>query len=265
MTDSQNDHRDPESDPAPARRIVISGASRGIGLEVARLLAVRGHRPVGLAREAPTGFPGEFVEVDLADRAATDEAVSAVLDGGDVDGLVNNVGLVRRAMLGSVRLEDLDAVYDLNVRTALQLTQGFLDGMVARGWGRIVNMTSLVTTGWPERTSYGAAKAALDFFARAWTGELATTGVTVNAVAPGPTETAMFRESNPPGSEGERRYLSGVPLRRFARPAEIAAAVGFLLSEEAAYITGQTVRVDGGGSVITGGGADTHELSAAVS
>lgn len=239
-----------------SRRIVISGASRGIGFEVARILAERGHRPVGLARDTPSRFPGESVEVDLADRGATDEAVRAVIDGGHVDGLVNNVGLVRRAMLGSVRLEDLDAVYDLNVRTALQLTQGFLNGMVERGWGRIVNMSSLVTTGWPERTSYGAAKAAMDFFARAWAGELAVTGVTVNAVAPGPTETALFRESNPPGSAGESRYLRGVPVRRFGRPEEIAAAVCFLISDEAAFITGQTVRVDGGGSVNTGSADD---------
>jgi NAD(P)-dependent dehydrogenase (short-subunit alcohol dehydrogenase family) len=239
------------------RRILISGASRGIGFEVARILAEGGHRPVGLARTAPSDFPGEFDEVDLADREATDRAVARVLRSGEIDGLVNNIGLVRPARLGSVRLQDLDAVYDLNVRTALQLTQGVLDGMVQRGWGRIVNISSLVTTGWPDRTSYGAAKAALDFFARAWAGELATTGVTVNAVAPGPTETALFRESNPVGSPSEQRYLRGIPSRRLGRPAEIAAAVCFLLSDEASYITGQTLRVDGGGSVhVSADGSD---------
>ncbi|GAA1298882.1 SDR family oxidoreductase [Pseudonocardia xinjiangensis] len=107
----------------------------------------------------------------------------------------------------------------------------------------------MVTVGKADRTSYGAAKAALEFCSRAWAGELATTGITVNSVAPGPTETELFRGINPPGSAGEARYLSGVPMGRFGRPSEMAAAIFFLLSEEAGFITGQTLRVDGGGSV----------------
>jgi NAD(P)-dependent dehydrogenase (short-subunit alcohol dehydrogenase family) len=138
---------------------------------------------------------------------------------------------------------------DLTVRVAVQVTQAALPGMIERGWGRIVNTTSGVTLGKPERTSYGGAKAALEFCSRAWAGELATTGVTVNSVAPGPTETALFREDNPHGSAGEARYLAGVPVGRFGQPHEIAAAIAFLLSEDAGFITGQTLRVDGGGSI----------------
>lgn len=230
----------------PARRVLITGASKGIGLEVARRLADSGHRPVGIARTRPESFPGEFHVADLAGRSATADTLAAVLRGGPVDAVVNNVGLVRPAMLDDVDLDDLAAVFDLNVRVAVQATQSALPGMRARGWGRVVNITSLVTTGLPERTAYGAAKAALEFCTRAWAGELATTGITVNSVAPGPTETELFRQNNPEGSPSEARYLAAVPMGRLGSPGELAAAVCFLLSDDAAFITGHTLRVDGG-------------------
>jgi NAD(P)-dependent dehydrogenase (short-subunit alcohol dehydrogenase family) len=232
-----------------SRRVLITGASQGIGYAVAERLASAGHRPVGLARVAPAEFPGEFVPVDLADRAATDKALAEVLGSGPVDAVVNNVGLVRPAMLGSVELDDLADVYDLNVRVAVQVTQAALPAMTERGWGRIVNVTSMVTVGKPDRTAYGAAKAALDFCSRAWAGELASSGITVNSVAPGPTETKLFRDHNPAGSPGAARYLAGLPVGRFGQPDELAAAICFLLGEDAGFITGQILRVDGGGSI----------------
>ncbi|MDN3028335.1 SDR family oxidoreductase [Streptomyces sp. S.PB5] len=231
-----------------SRRVLITGASRGIGLAVAERLARQGHRPIGLARTSIDAFPGEFHEVDLADQTATDTALLAVLADGPVDALVNNVGLVRPASVREVELGDLHAVYDLTVRVAVQAVQAVLPAMTAHTWGRIVNITSLVTVGKPERTAYGAAKAALDFCTRAWAGELATTGVTVNSVAPGPTETELFRANNPVGSPSAQRYLAGIPSGRLGRPDDIAAAVCFLLSQDAAHITGQILRVDGGAS-----------------
>ncbi|WP_445183605.1 SDR family oxidoreductase [Pseudonocardia sp. Cha107L01] len=204
---------------------------------------------MGLARAAPATFPGEFHAVDLGDRTATGSAAREVLRGGPVDAVVNNVGLVRPAMIGSADLDDLADVYGLNVRVAVQVTQAVLPAMIERSWGRIVNVTSMVTVGRPDRTADGAAKAALEFCSRAWAGELASTGITVNSVAPGPTETKLFRDTNPEGSASAARHLAGIPVGRFGQPHELAAAICFLLSEDAGFITGQTLRVDGGGSI----------------
>lgn len=232
-----------------SRRVLITGASKGIGRAVADRLAGAGHEPVGFARTATPGFPGKLIEVDLSDRAATDDALAAALADGPIDAVVNNVGLATFARIGSIDLDQLFVNYDMNVRTAVQVVQAALPGMLDRGWGRIVNVTSLTTLGTAERTPYAAAKAALEAATRIWAGELATTGITVNAVAPGPTETEMFRKRSPKGSEREERFLTGIPLRRVGTPREIAHAICALLDEDAGYLTGQVIRVDGGGSI----------------
>ena len=233
-----------------SRTFLITGASKGIGRALSDRLAHAGHRVVGISRRGnDAAFPGESVALDLSDRNATERVLRELVTRHEFDGVVNNVAMVQPDSIGSVDLDVLDATLALNLHPAVQTAQALLPGMRERGWGRIVNISSLTILGMIERSSYAAAKSAMVSFTRSWGLELAQTGITVNAVSPGPTETVLFRQNNPPGSKGEQRYLASVPMNRFGKPEELAAAIAFFLSEEASFITGQTLYVDGGASI----------------
>ena len=232
-----------------ARSILVTGASKGIGRAAATALAAGGWHVIGTARTTPDEFPGEFIAADLGDPLATSDLADRLAARGDVLGIVNNAGAARGETFGDVDPAAFLDMMAFNLRPALVLTQALLPAMIAARFGRVVNVTSLVTVGLPHRTSYAASKAALESVTRTIAIEQAVNGITANAVAPGPTETELFRANNAAGSDGEARYLAQVPMNRLGLPQEIAAAIAFLASDAAAFITGQTLFVDGGASL----------------
>lgn len=231
------------------RTVVVTGASKGIGLATSHWLVEAGYNVIGIARHPTKAFPGEFFQCDLGDEKETDRLIARLLEHYEIDVLVNNVGAGGPQPLGSIDLTVLRSLYDINVRSAVQMTQGFVEEMKKRNWGRIINLASRAIFGVPGRTSYAAAKSALIGCTRVWALELASYNITVNAVAPGPIETEMFRTIRPLGSKEEKELLECIPIGRVGKPKEVAAAIAFLVSEDAGFITGQTLCVDGGGSL----------------
>jgi NAD(P)-dependent dehydrogenase (short-subunit alcohol dehydrogenase family) len=228
---------------------LVTGASRGIGLAIAHELVRRDQRVITMSRTRPSGLDCEFIAADLADAGATTDALAEVTGRYHVSRLVNNAGIGRHRGIEQATLDDYHATFEVHVRAAFQCMQAVLPGMREARFGRIVNIGSRAQQGKEGRAVYGAAKAAIHGMTRTVALEYARYGVTVNCIAPGPVETELLRNSYPEGSPARDAFLAGMPMRRFGRPEEIAAACGYFLSDEAGFTTGQILYVCGGMSI----------------
>ncbi len=229
---------------------LVTGASRGIGLAIANRLAAAGSTVIGVSRRRPDGdFPGTYFEIDLSNREETEQGLRDVTATHSIDHLVNNAGYLIASTLDETTSEEFDTQIAVNLRAYVQCAQACLPAMRARGRGRIVNIASRATLGRIKRTAYAAAKAGVLSLTKTWALELAPSGITVNTIAPGPIATEMFKTNMPPGSPEYETVIAGIPMNRMGRPEEIAAAAVFFLSDDAGFVTGQTLYVCGGGGV----------------
>jgi 3-oxoacyl-[acyl-carrier protein] reductase len=228
-----------------SRSVLISGGSRGIGLAVAERMRTAGHRVAVLSRkgDAPEGLLG--LGCDVRDRHAIDGAVAAAAEAhGPVEVLVSNAGVSVDRLLLRLDDEELLEQIETNLVAAVRLTRAVAPGMARGRWGRLLYVGSVVAaTGSAGQVAYATSKAGLVGLARSTARELAGRGVTANVVAPGPVDTDMTAAL----PEARRAAIAAsVPLGRFATVDEVAAVVAFLASQDAGYITGAVVPVDGG-------------------
>jgi NAD(P)-dependent dehydrogenase (short-subunit alcohol dehydrogenase family) len=233
------------------KTVLVTGATSGIGRAAAEQFADRGAMVIVTGRDHGRGHEvvdtiesaggrARFIPADLSDPDGTDRLAQAA---GDIDVLVNNAGIFPFGASHEIAIEDVKAALDFNVVAPFALVARFVPGMVLRGSGAIVNVSTMVASfGLPGMSAYGASKAALELLTKAWAAEYGPSGVRVNAVSPGPTRTP----GSAPMGDGIDQLATTLPLGRAADANEIADAIVYLASDEASFINGAIVPVDGG-------------------
>jgi 3-oxoacyl-[acyl-carrier protein] reductase len=239
------------------KRALVTGASGGIGEAIARALHGQGATVVlsGRRREAlealaaSLGGRAHVVVADLSDAKTADALIAdATKAMGGLDILINNAGLTRDQLAMRMSDEDWAQVIEVNLTSSFRLARAAMRGMLRARWGRIVNITSVVgQTGNPGQANYAASKAGLVGMTKSLAAELASRNITVNCVAPGFIDTAMTAGLS---EEQKSKLMAAIPMARFGIGGDVAAAVAFLVSDEAGYVTGQTIHVNGGMAMI---------------
>lgn len=230
------------------RTALVTGASRGIGRAAAKALTAAGHRVVAAARDeeklkslVEEGGAAAWVKLELA---SAESIKAAFAEAGAVDILVNNAGITKDGLAMRMRREDWETVVTANLTGAFLCIQEVLRGMMKQQWGRIINIASVVgESGNPGQANYVASKAGLIGLTKTLAQELGSRNITVNAVTPGFIETDMTAGLK---EEIRQKMLANIPLGRFGKPEDVAAAVRYLASEDAGYVTGSVLRVNGG-------------------
>jgi 3-oxoacyl-[acyl-carrier protein] reductase len=239
------------------KRALVTGASGGIGGAIAKGLHAQGaivalsgtrldplQQLAGELKDSAHVVPG-----DLSSAAAADELMKAAEAAmGGVDILVNNAGLTRDTLAMRMKDEDWNKVLDVNLGAAFRLSRAALRGMMKQRWGRIINITSVVgVTGNAGQANYAASKAGMIGMSKSMAAEVASRGITINCIAPGFITTAM---TDALSEDVKQKILTGIPVGRFGEVADVAACAVFLASQEAGYMTGQTLHVNGGMAMI---------------
>ncbi|MDR5610726.1 MULTISPECIES: 3-oxoacyl-ACP reductase FabG [unclassified Arsenophonus] len=232
---------------------LVTGASRGIGRSIAELLAERGAKVIGTATSKEgaeaissyLGDKGKGYVLNVTNTESIDSTLSKIrAEFGEIDILVNNAGITSDNLLLRMKKEEWDRVIDTNLTSIFSLSKAIMRSMMKKRYGRIISVGSVIgTLGNIGQANYAAAKAGVIAFSKSLAREVATRGITVNVVSPGFIETDMTRALT---DEQQAGILANVPVGRLGDAKEIASAVAFLASDEAAYITGETLHVNGG-------------------
>ena len=246
-----------KTEAVPQRVVFVTGGMGGIGTAICRRLAAAGHTIVAgclpgydrkddwLVAMRKEGWRVHAAEGDVSEFDSCAEMFQRLKSAvGPVDILVNNAGITRDAVFKRMTEQDWMAVINTNLNSVFNVTRQVIDGMTERGWGRVVNISSVnAIKGQFGQTNYSAAKAGMAGFSKALAQEVVRKGVTVNTVSPGYVETELVMAIR---AEVRQSIIDSIPMGRLARPEEVAAVVAFLASEEAGYITGANISVNGG-------------------